>query len=69
MAEVQDQETLAQVARLRALAMDWRTKAAETTDRYYIALMTRTAEALETEAEDLLRSAQTEDAKRAVCGG
>jgi len=44
------------IGRLRLLAAEWRTRAAETTDTYYISLMIRTAQALEAQADALERT-------------
>lgn len=55
MAASQNQK-MAQAEHLRQMAAQWRAKASETGDEYYITLMTRTAEALEAEAADLVNT-------------
>jgi len=55
------------IGRLRLLATEWRKRAEETTDTYYISLMIRTAQALEAQADALERA--TPPASRAAGAG
>jgi len=55
------------IGRLRLLAAEWRTRAKETSDTYYISLMIRTAQALEAQADALERAKPP--ASRAVGAG
>ncbi len=48
-----DETPSAQAKRLRELAAQWRKWAAQADDDHYVALMNKTAEMLETEADEL----------------